>query len=536
MSKIFPVMLLLLGLLGMGGTFTWIVRKGNNNRMTRLFTICQIAIILWLISQLLILFSVTVHQRWISYIIGNIGISIFSPFWLMFSEEYVDAPPAMRKAASFMPLISLSAMIVVLTDPLHRLYYSSFGEKSLSYGPLFYVFQVIYYLCIITAITQMCIKHTRENNQITRQAILLTLSTAVPLAINTLTVTRVIKASIELTPLFFAFSSMMILIALSRYGLLNINNIATRDTIGNINSGVLIFNTDDRLTYRNPAAGELLGEELPEDFSSFLELLAKISGKAAKEDFSSAEAASGETILSLRQTACRNRSGIRVARVITVTDVTEYHELAAAEKRLSIEHERNRIAQEIHDSAGHTFTMISSLARVLKAETEKDSPDKKAFSDYIDQIDGLSRSGVTQLRCSINNLRDDTFMTSIVQAVNTVTGALRGIETDVCVQGTEDSRYAFCIREVYDSVRETVTNAMRYSGADRIDMILKFLPERFEAYILDNGRGCADISEHNGLRGIRSRTEALGGTVKFSSVEGEGFSTVIKIPVKEADS
>ncbi|HOR22830.1 MAG TPA: histidine kinase N-terminal 7TM domain-containing protein, partial [Ruminococcus sp.] len=190
MSKIFPVMLLLLGLLGMGGTFTWIVRKGNNNRMTRLFTICQIAIILWLISQLLILFSVTVHQRWISYIIGNIGISIFSPFWLMFSEEYVDAPPAMRKAASFMPLISLSAIIVVLTDPLHRLYYSSFGEKSLSYGPLFYVFQVIYYLCIITAITQMCIKHTRENNQITRQAILLTLSTAVPLAINTLTVTR----------------------------------------------------------------------------------------------------------------------------------------------------------------------------------------------------------------------------------------------------------------------------------------------------------------------------------------------------------
>ena len=51
-----------------------------------------------------------------------------------------------------------------------------------------------------------------------------------------------------------------------------------------------------------------------------------------------------------------------------------------------------------------------------------------------------------------------------------------------------------------------------------------------ELYIFDNGRGCPVISENNGLRGIRERTEALGGTVKFSSVEGEGFTTVIKIP------
>ena len=34
------------------------------------------------------------------------------------------------------------------------------------------------------------------------------------------------------------------------------------------------------------------------------------------------------------------------------------------------------------------------------------------------------------------------------------------------------------------------------------------------------------------MRGIRERTEALGGTVKFSSVKGEGFNTTIKIPKK----
>ena len=74
---------------------------------------------------------------------------------------------------------------------------------------------------------------------------------------------------------------------------------------------------------------------------------------------------------------------------------------------------------------------------------------------------------------------------------------------------------------------------MRYSEASRIDVILKFLDDRLELYILDNGKGCNEIHENNGLRGIKERTEKLGGTVRFASVEGEGFSTVIKIPVNK---
>ncbi|MDE5770998.1 MAG: two-component sensor histidine kinase, partial [Ruminococcus sp.] len=66
----------------------------------------------------------------------------------------------------------------------------------------------------------------------------------------------------------------------------------------------------------------------------------------------------------------------------------------------------------------------------------------------------------------------------------------------------------------------------------RIDIILKFLGERLEIYILDNGKGCESISEKNGLSGIRERTEKLGGSVKFSSLCGEGFSVIMKIPYR----
>ena len=81
-------------------------------------------------------------------------------------------------------------------------------------------------------------------------------------------------------------------------------------------------------------------------------------------------------------------------------------------------------------------------------------------------------------------------MTTVLRLLQTVIDAVRGVEIDFCLQGNEDERYAFCIRHVYDNVRETITNAMRYSEASRIDIIAKFLGDSLEVYILDNGKGC----------------------------------------------
>lgn len=502
-GKIISVMLLFAGLAGMTFSLWWITRKGNSNRMTRLFAVCQVSIILWLISQLLIIFSVTVVQKRISYTIGNLGISCFAPYWLMFSAEYTGLP--FRKLFRLLPVVSLSAVAVVVTDPVFHLYYRSFSMTGIEYAIGFYIYQIAYYICIISAIIAMSVRQARLYGHITRQAVLLILSTAVPLAVNTLTVTKAINTGIELTPLFFAFSSIMILIALGRYSLLDINSIAMKDVIDNIDTGVIIYTSDGRISYRNRFAMENIpeGTHFPDG---------------------SPEILLNDKYLSFRRSQCSN-NGRRVADIVTVSDVTEYH-------RLSIEKERSRIAQEIHDSAGHTFTMISSLSRVIEAELQKTSPDTESVLQYVRELDGLSRSGITQLRCSINNLREENFMKSVTQAVRTITQAVRGIDVDLCVQGDDDGRFDFCIRAVYDNCREALTNAVRYSGADRVDVIIKFLSDRLELYILDNGKGCDSIFEHGGLSGIRSRTERLGGNVKFSSVSGEGFSVIVKIPCR----
>lgn len=523
--------LLMFGLVGLLKTVGWILNHGNNNRMTKLFIVCLISIILWIVSQLMILFSISDTQLLVSYLIGNAGICMFSPFWLMFSAEYSEASYNLKKIAGFMPIISVAMFCCIAANPLHKLYYSEFGKSGIEYGCLFYVFQLLFYIFIISGVSLMFVRHSKRSSIALNQSLLLALAVIVPLIINIFTVSGLINSKIELTPLFFAFSVIMVFIAIQRYGLLNINRMAIRDIIDNIDMAAIIFDADGNVTYKNKSAKLLIPENFT-DYAGFEAEVDRLSRNAANCNYDSSELVIGEERYSIRKSRICNEKGTEIARIILISNISEYYELKEAEKKLSLEHERNRIAQEIHDSAGHTFTMISSLAKIMQMKVRNKNSDEPELLNYASEIDGLSRSGITQLRCSINNLRDDEFMTSVTRAVNTVTAAVRNMKTEICVQGTEDSRYSFCIREIYDTVKETVTNAMRYSSADRLDIIIKFLEDYLELYIFDNGMGCAEIKENNGLKGIRGRIEKIGGTVKFSSVEGEGFTTIVKVPIK----
>ena len=62
---------------------------------------------------------------------------------------------------------------------------------------------------------------------------------------------------------------------------------------------------------------------------------------------------------------------------------------------------------------------------------------------------------------------------------------------------------------------------------------MKFLDISLEVYVFDNGCGCSEIHEGNGLSGTEKRIREIGGEVSFLSSEGNGFTTAIKIPLGE---
>jgi signal transduction histidine kinase len=51
--------------------------------------------------------------------------------------------------------------------------------------------------------------------------------------------------------------------------------------------------------------------------------------------------------------------------------------------------------------------------------------------------------------------------------------------------------------------------------------------------IKDDGCGCGQLMEGNGLRGIQSRIEEMRGTLEFSSPASGGFIVALSIPAGE---
>ena len=89
----------------------------------------------------------------------------------------------------------------------------------------------------------------------------------------------------------------------------------------------------------------------------------------------------------------------------------------------------------------------------------------------------------------------------------------------------------------YRIVAELVNNAVRHAQATQVQVQvhLRRYPAQFELCVKDNGRGFGRGEgtpvTGTGLRGVRTRTAYLGGSVTIES-PGRGTRVVVRLPVQ----
>lgn len=227
--------------------------------------------------------------------------------------------------------------------------------------------------------------------------------------------------------------------------------------------------------------------------------------------------------------------GFAVSIVLVMRATTKYRfmnlkrELAITNEKLLLEKERNRIAQQVHDTTGHTLTMIQSYMKL--AEVAAGREDFNEVKGYLSEARSLTGNGIRELRESINMLRQETECEPVTQGVMQLADQVKEIPVEVTVRGEDSSRYSHLSKTIYDTVRESITNTLKYADASKMDIIIRFQNTSVEVIIGDDGKGCEKITENTGLSGIRERIEKAGGTVRFSSSKDEGFLTRIRLPL-----
>jgi len=188
-------------------------------------------------------------------------------------------------------------------------------------------------------------------------------------------------------------------------------------------------------------------------------------------------------------------------------------------------HERQRIAQDLHDVLGHS---LSSLA--LKAELARrifPADPGRALREIRD-IENIARQGLEDMRSAINGY----YCGDICAELDRVAALLKAAGVTVTRQWEQLDMPPAHERVLALIAREAVTNILRHSQAKACRLAVFRAGGAIRLDISDNGHGGA-LAEGIGMRSIRTRAEALGGTAVWSSEVGTRLSVTLPVAAME---
>ncbi|MBB3112224.1 two-component system sensor histidine kinase DesK [Paenibacillus phyllosphaerae] len=197
--------------------------------------------------------------------------------------------------------------------------------------------------------------------------------------------------------------------------------------------------------------------------------------------------------------------------------------------RLSKQEERQRISRDLHDTLGHTLSLIT-LKSELAEKLITRNPERAV--QEVKDIQATSRAALKQVRELVLNMSAVTIQSEVEQAKQILAAAgieftLRGAVQAPAPSPIIDNIAGMCLREA-------VTNIVKHSKARSCFVERQERAESMVLVIADDGIGLeAEASEHkatSGLRGMRERLKLIEGQLQFQPREEGGLRVEMIIP------
>ncbi len=167
--------------------------------------------------------------------------------------------------------------------------------------------------------------------------------------------------------------------------------------------------------------------------------------------------------------------------------------------------ERERIARDLHDVLGHTLSLIIVKSTLAGKLLEIDPA--KAKNEIAD-IEKVSREAMADIRDTLRGYSTYKLCEELQRAKSALESAGVTVEsaaTELTMSPALESVAALIMREA-------VTNVVRHAHARHCILRVARNNGNCVLEVQDDGRGGYQ-TEGNGIRGMRERVEALGGTV-----------------------
>nr|WP_246256051.1 sensor histidine kinase [Isoptericola halotolerans] len=232
-----------------------------------------------------------------------------------------------------------------------------------------------------------------------------------------------------------------------------------------------------------------------------------------------------------------------------VRALTEAERSRAADQRL--QHERMRIARDLHDVVGHNLSIVALHTGVA---TEAVGRDDDAARTALRHVREATSGTLHELRATVRVLRRPLHPTGLPDpetpgahhrdVLPAATGPAglaalvepvraSGVQVSTRVEVPAGSIDATVDAAAYRIVQESLTNVLRHSRARAALVRLSVADGRLRITVSDDGTGAgAPLPAGAGIAGMSERAALLGGTLTAGAGPDGGFRVVAELPTR----
>jgi signal transduction histidine kinase len=206
------------------------------------------------------------------------------------------------------------------------------------------------------------------------------------------------------------------------------------------------------------------------------------------------------------------------------------------QKEATIE-ERTRIARELHDTLAQGFVGIAFQLEAVATHLDDSAGEAR---EHLDLALTMVRHSLGEARRSVLNLRAQSLETSdlagaLVETTRSLLTDSR-VRFELSTEGRPRRLPAFVENNTLRIGQEAITNAIKYSLADHIQIHLRYTEESVTLRVEDFGSGFdaaalpQDDGSHFGLRGMRERAREMNAELVLDSQRGRGTAVTVTVP------